>query len=328
MIDLSIIIVNWRSVDFLRRCLKSVYLHTNADALKFEIVVLDNASFDGCAQMIEAEFPQVRFHQVQTNLGFASANNIGFGLSTGRNVLFLNPDTEVHPGGIAKLVAFLDATADAGIVGPTLLNSDGSVQTSCIQSYPTLLNQAFDADYLRRVFPKSTLWGNRPLFDPAAGLVTADVISGACLLIRREVFDKVQLFSSNYFMYAEDVDLCYKVKCAGWGVYYLRDAVVTHHGGQSSHRKPESNFATVMTRESLYNFMLLRRGRLYAAAFRSIMAVIAALRLVLLGGVFILTLGRFKRAMLSSALRKWTGILRWSLGMEGWVKELVHSAAE
>src|SRR5437762_3548719 len=132
--DLSIIIVNWNSKDYLRKCLKSIYANTHG--IDFEIIVVDNASFDGSGELLAQDFPKVRFVQSHTNLGFARANNLGFGNSTGRNVLFLNPDTEAVGGALNELLQRLQRLPNAGVVGCKLLNTDGSMQTSCLQSYP------------------------------------------------------------------------------------------------------------------------------------------------------------------------------------------------
>ena len=126
--DLSILIVNWNSVAFLRACLESI--HANTKDIQFEVVVVDNASHDGCEQMLATEFGSIRFIQSGSNLGFARANNLAFQASSGRNVLFLNPDTEVIGFALERLVRFLDENPRAGIVGPKLLNSDGSIQTA------------------------------------------------------------------------------------------------------------------------------------------------------------------------------------------------------
>src|SRR5262249_12335433 len=156
----------------------------------FEILVVDNASFDGCSEMIENEFPAVRFIQSHENLGFARANNLAFKHSTGRILLFLNPDTEVVGPAVASMVASLEAMPDAGVVGAKLLNSDYSLQTSCVQSFPSILNQVFDADYLRAMLPNSSLWGNKVLFQDSRDPRPVDGITGACLMVRRRVFEE------------------------------------------------------------------------------------------------------------------------------------------
>lgn len=155
--DLSIIIINWNSVGFLRKCLASVYANTKKTS--FEVIVVDNASGDGCGDMVRAEFPEVHFVQSATNLGFAGANNLGVQYSSGKCLLFLNPDTELAGPAIDRMMEFLQSHAEAGIVGARLLNSDLSIQTSCIQNFPTVLNRVIDADLLRRLFPRLAFWG-------------------------------------------------------------------------------------------------------------------------------------------------------------------------
>src|SRR4029077_16116528 len=148
-LDLSIIIINWNSAAFVRECLETVYAGTGE--LDFEVIVVDNASFDDCGQVVQAEFPAVKFLQSPANLGFAKANNLGVRAAGGRNLLFLNPDTEILGNALPKMVSFLDASPDASIVGYKLLNSDLSLQTSCVQPFPSILNQVFDAEHLRRI---------------------------------------------------------------------------------------------------------------------------------------------------------------------------------
>jgi GT2 family glycosyltransferase len=316
-LDLSIVIINWNSAAFVRKCLQSVYAGTRCD---FEVIVVDNASFDECGEIVRREFPEVRFIGSTVNLGFAKANNLGAREAKGRNLLFLNPDTEVMGDALCQMASFLDARPDAGIVGCKLLNTDLSLQTSCVQAFPSILNQALDTEYLRQAFPKLRLWGTQALLtgDQPAGV---EVISGAGLMIKADVFETVGQFSSNYFMYAEDADLCFKVNQAGWKNYYLSSVSVVHHGGQSSDKKPENNFASVMMRESLMEFMRLRRGSLYALAYQFSTIVIAILRLLVLTIAFVFTLGGQKREALRPAFAKWVKVLRWGLRMESWSKQ-------
>jgi hypothetical protein len=314
--DLSIIIVNWKSADFLRKCLKSIF--ANASGLSFEILVVDNASFDGSAELVEREFPGVRFVQSTENLGFAGANNLGVRSAKGRNLLFLNPDTEVIGTALELMSSFLDATPDAGAVGCKLLNTDGTVQTSCIQAFPSILNQVLDAELLRRRFPRSKLWGMAALFEDGGRPAQVDVISGACLMLRRSTFAAVGGFSSAYFMYSEDVELCYAVRQAGFKNYYVSEATVIHHGGGSS--GTESHFVTVMQRESRWRFFLKYRRRFYAAAYRCAMGISAALRAALFAAALIFTLGQFHRAAFLPKFAKWVKVLRWVTGLEAWAK--------
>lgn len=317
--DLSIIIINWNSAAFVRNCLETVYGGTTG--LEFEIIVVDNASFDRCGDIIRNEFPAVKFIQSSTNLGFARANNLGVHEAQGRNILFLNPDTEVIGDALCRMSRFLDESSNAAIAGCKLLNTDLSLQISCVQAFPSILNQAFDAEYLRRAFPRVYLWGTRALLADGEPAVV-EVIAGACLMIRSEVFKEVGHFSSNYFMYAEDADLCFKVKQAGYRNYYLSDAVVVHHGGRSSDMKSENNFSSIMMRESILEFMRIRRGPVYAAAYQASTVVSAMARVLLLMTAFPFALGEDRRTFFRRALVKWIRVLRWGLGMETWSRQL------
>ena len=307
---LSIIIVNWNSQAFLRKCLESI--RANRGALSIEIIVVDNGSYDGCAEMITREFPGVAFIQSRENLGFARANNLGFEYSSGGSLLFLNPDTEVVGTALQVLLASLESIPDAGVVGARLLNSDLSVQTSCIQTFPTILNQALDIEGLRMAFPKCCLWNLSALFGEPEDEAAVDVISGACLMIKRAIFEKAGFFNTDYFMYSEDVDLCWRVKNLGWKAYYVGHATVVHHGGQSTLYRPDRRFPTVMMREARYRFLTCSRGRLYGYGYRLSIALVAICRLGLLGSILILTLGRFRRRTLQSAFAKWMAVFGWA----------------
>ena len=314
--ELSIIIVNWNSKDYVRKCVQTVYAHTRGIA--FEILVVDGASYDGCGEMLAREFPEVRFIQSEKNVGFARANNLGYEQSRGDCLLFLNPDTELSGPAINVLRAALLELDHAGIVGAKLFNTDGSVQTSCIQAYPTILNQLLDAEVLRMTFPRLSFWGIAPLFSPGEKPVAVQVLSGACLMMRRPVFAQVARFSEEYFMYAEDLDLCYKVNRAGLKNYYVPAASLIHHGGGSS--KPnQSAFSNVMMRESVYRFLTKVRGKWYGAIYRFSLGLSALGRLALLSLVFPIKLVRGEMAATGESFRKWTAILKWALGLQSWV---------
>ena len=317
---LSIIIVNWKSADFLRKCLKSIF--ANASGLSFEILVVDNASFDGSAELVEREFPGVRFLQSTENLGFAGANNLGVRHSRGRALLFLNPDTEILVSALQTLCFFLDSNLDAGLVGAKLLNSDLTVQVTCIKAFPSILNQTIDSQHLKTTFPTWPIWGMKPLFVPDLEFSEVEVVSGACMLVRRDLFEEVGGFSTDYFMYSEDVDLCHKVKQAAWRVYYAATATIIHHGGKSAASQAKQNFETILLRQSQFCFMRKRRGKFYATAFRATMGVNALARIFVMGAGLLLTVGLCSADSLHAALTKWTKTLRWSIGLERWAEEL------
>ncbi|MDB6022723.1 MAG: glycosyltransferase family 2 protein [Pedosphaera sp.] len=312
--ELSIIIVNWNSKDYVRKCVQSI--HANTSGTDFEIVVVDGASYDGCGEMLAHEFPGVRFIQCEKNVGFARANNLAFEQSRGNCLLFLNPDTEVVDTAINVLRRALLEIEGAGIVGAKLLNTDGSVQTSCVQTFPTILNQVLDTEILRRAFPRHS--GIAPLFALGNQPAPVQVLSGACLMMRRAVFVQVARFSEDYFMYAEDLDLCYKVNRAGLKNFYVPAASIIHHGGGSS--KPgQSTFSDVMMRESVFRFLTKVRGRWYSAVFRFSLALSALGRLALLLLLFPVKMICGEAATVSGSMRKWLAILKWALGLQPWV---------
>lgn len=305
--DLSIIIVNWNSVEFLKKCIASIRAETKA--IKYEIIVIDSASFDGCEEMLRENFPEVVFIQSQENVGFAGANNRAFEHSCGGSVLFLNPDTEIEGSAINTLYNYLQKLPKAGALGCKLLNSDRSIQTSCIQSFPTILNQVLDSEFLRLRSPKSSLWGVAPLYEDKREPSVVDAVSGACIMMNRDLFEKIGKFSEDYFMYTEDIDLCYKIRQSGYLNYYLPEATIIHHGGGSS-QEAKSNFAVVMMRESMYKFLKKTKGDCYAWCYRMSMLFITLLRLSLL------TSNKLFKLSNKNSLQKWCAILQWSLRRE------------
>jgi N-acetylglucosaminyl-diphospho-decaprenol L-rhamnosyltransferase len=298
--QLSIIFVNWNSTEYLRQCIASIYEYSRD--VDFELIVVDNASPDGDADILTQQFPNLKLIKSPANIGFARANNLGFRHSTGRYVLFLNPDTRLVSPAIDIMLAQSEALEDAGIMGCKLLNTDLTVQSSCIQTFPTILNQALDADFLRRRWPHSRLWGTSPLVSDSGTPTKVEVISGACMMIRRDVFEQVGMFSEEYFMYAEDLDLCRKVVRAGYNNYYIGAATIIHHGGKSS--SPRT--ATVAKWHSILKYFAKNHGYAHALLFRGVMSAVALLRLVLIA------LGSFGRSTTTSL--KWRAILKTLLG--------------
>ena len=311
--ELSIVIINWNSHAYLRECLKS--LGGKDDDLTWEIIVIDNASFDGSAQIVATEFPGVKFIQCERNLGFSGGNNQAARQAKGDLLLFLNPDTLVESDAPVQLAKAMRQLPEAGAVGARLLNTDRTLQTSCIQSFPTIINQILDSDLLRGWFPRSKLWGMAALFEASKEPLPVEAVSGACLMIKREIFERVGGFNEHYFMYSEDIDLCFKTHHAGFKNYYVPTASVIHHGGGSS-RKARSAFSNVMLRESVYRFMRLHQGRVSAVLFRACLGVSALVRLPVAISVWL-----FQKSIGSETdapVGKWFSILRWSCGLESW----------
>jgi GT2 family glycosyltransferase len=315
--DLSILIVNWNSARYLDTCLLSVYREVKDIA--FEVLVVDNASYDGSAELVKKKFPQVTFIQSDKNLGFVRANNLLFRHAQGRNILLLNPDTEVVGDAILKMLGYLESLPKAGAIGCRLLNADGSTQTSSIQAFPTLLNQLLDAEVLRRRFPGSPLWKLRPLFEDAGTPVQVDAISGACLMIKRAVFEAVGFMSDDYLMYSDDVDLSYKVHAAGYWVYHASECRVIHYGGRST-ASLEQGLTDVWMRNATYQFFVKFYGRWYATLYKTVMACAALVRLLLIASMRAVAASASRRERLSRSSAKWTRTLQWALGMKGWAE--------
>ncbi len=261
--------------------------------------------------MLAQEFRQVVFIQSPENVGFARANNLGAKHATGRCLLLLNPDTEFVEDAISPLYRDLVLNVLAGAIGCRLFNSVHSVLTSCVQAFPTVLNQLLDAEWLRRRLPRSRLWGMRPLYDGLSGPVEAEALSGACILIRRDCFEEIGGFTESYFMYGEDMDLCYKLARGGGKILHDSRVTLIHHGGGSS-RQAASDFSTMMTRESVRHFLRLHHGPLSAASFRISTFFAALARLACIAPLMIFG-GRFVQRRTDS-FRKWRAILLWSLG--------------
>jgi hypothetical protein len=318
--DLSIIIVNWNSSHCVTECVSSIQAQTNN--LEYEVIIVDNASTDDSCRILQESYPGVRLIRSPQNLGFARANNLGFQNSSGRILLFLNPDTELCGPTINLMQGCLDSSADIGVLGCRLLNSDLSVQTGCIQPFPTILNQIADAEPLRRLAPRLSLWGMWPLFESDHGRpVEVEAVSGACLMIKREVFEQVGSFSTDYFMYMEDLDLCYQVKKVGKKVCYLGSASIVHHGRQSSKKRGGEGYSGPMVRESCLMFFEKTRGPFYAGLYRLTTLLISIFRIAVLVVLLPIPSARLDKDSFRRSLAKWHRILRWTIGLEAWTRQ-------
>jgi GT2 family glycosyltransferase len=234
MTNLSIVIVNWNTREFLSRCLRSVY-DTTLD-LDFEVIVVDNGSTDGSQEMVRQEFPAVSLIVNTENKGFAKANNQAIRRSRGRYVLLLNSDAFVYENTIEHTVAFMDGHPEAGMAGCRLLYENGRLQPSCY-AFPTLSTEFFIAVGLDRLFPKSRLFGKYGMtywdFDD---IREVDVILGAFMMVRATAIDEVGLMDERYFMYSEEVDWCYRFRDKGWRIYFYPHVEAIHVGGGSTRR--------------------------------------------------------------------------------------------
>jgi N-acetylglucosaminyl-diphospho-decaprenol L-rhamnosyltransferase len=235
--DLSIVIVSWNVGELLRRCLLSIEGSLSSGRggrLSTQLIVVDNASSDGSAEMIATEFPQVELVANERNLGFTGANNQGIAISDGRYVLLLNPDTEIVGDALAEMVGYMDDQSQVGALGPKLLHGDGRVQSSR-RRFPGFQTAFLEGTFLQQWFPNSPVLERYYVLDRADDEVQeVDWVVGACLLMRRTALDQVGPLDEMFFMYSEEMDWCYRVKERGWKVVYLPTAQVIHHEGKSS----------------------------------------------------------------------------------------------
>lgn len=233
--DLSIIIVSYNTRDLLRNCLQSIY--ANASEGDFEVLVIDNASTDGSANMVKEEFPQVELICNEKNLGFARANNLGIRQAKGDYILLLNSDTEVSPRALDGMVEFLNSYPEVGVVGCQLVDSAGKVEESC-GFFPTpkaiLLTKLRRSKLLGPWFKNS----RASILNPE-GIQEVDWVTGACLMTRRRVVDEAGPLDEQMFMYFEDNDWCYRIKKAGWKVYFIPETQIIHKRGGSLKQVPD-----------------------------------------------------------------------------------------
>ena len=247
MLDLGIVILNWNTRDLLRECLRSVFASSGRGGLAFIACVVDNASDDGSAAMVRAEFPQARLVESPVNDGYAAGNNLGLralGFGPGRAdgpryALLLNPDTVLPANALAEMVAYLDARPEAGVAGPKLVLPTGELDLACRRSL------AFDAFVYRilglsRLFPRSRRFGqyNLTYLSPDVETEVGSVV-GAFMLVRREAIAQAGLLDEAFFMYGEDLDWAYAIKKAGWRVRYNPAVTVLHvkrAASRQSHR--------------------------------------------------------------------------------------------
>ncbi len=230
--DLSVVIVSFNTREVLRRCLNA--LAAEVQQLSAEVLVVDNASRDGSVEMVANDFPDVRLFQPGKNLGFAAANNLAFPAAQGKYLVLLNSDAFLLPGALKCAIDHMEREADTGLAGGRLVGEDGSWQPSARQ-FPSLLNDFLSFSGLAHRFRKSRFWGraDRTWADPLQG-ADVDWVPGAFSIIRTSVLDQVGGFDHSFFLYYEEVDLCRRIKAAGYAVRYLPDVVVVHLGGESS----------------------------------------------------------------------------------------------
>jgi GT2 family glycosyltransferase len=231
--DVSVVIVNYNVRDFLSQALRSVQAASRD--LSVETWVVDNNSIDGSVDMLRQDFPWVRVIANRENAGFGAANNQAIHASTGRHILILNPDTILQEDTLTSLVAFMDAHADIGAAGCQILNPDGSFAPESRRSFPTPATAFYRMTGLSRLFPRSPRFGRYNLTHVPRDQVTdVDALSGSCMMVRRAAIEQAGAFDEDFFMYGEDLDLCFRIQQAGWRIVYTPSTQIIHYKGEST----------------------------------------------------------------------------------------------
>jgi N-acetylglucosaminyl-diphospho-decaprenol L-rhamnosyltransferase len=251
MLDLGIVIVNWNTRDLLEKCLQTVY--TN-QAVTFSVVVVDNASTDNSADMVRQKFPQATLIASSDNLGYPKGNNLGLRAlgyhganevtsDAPRYALLLNPDTEVPPTALHAMVQFMDSRPEIGIAGPRLILPDGTLDRACRRGFPTPAVSFYHYSGLAKIFPKSERFGRYNMtFAPETESIEVDSVVGAYMQVRKEAIQQVGLLDETFFMYAEDIDWAFRIKQAGWKVWYYAPVIVYHVKRAASKQSAKAQF--------------------------------------------------------------------------------------
>ena len=265
-VDVSVVIVNYNTRAMTLQALESVF--TSETVCSYEVILVDNASSDDSVGSVRSVFPNVLIIENRTNVGFATANNQGIRISSGRYVLLLNSDTRLEIDTMQSMVAFMDEQPMAGVSGCKVLLPDGRLDAACKRGFPTPLTSLFYVSGVARLFPRSAVLNRYHMGHLSADDTSpVDAVVGAFMLVRRNVIDQVGLLDEEFFMYGEDIDWCYRIKQAGWQVYYYPRAQIMHYKGGSSPRRPPW-----LVRE-FYRAMLLFYKKHYQHVYNPIVSI-------------------------------------------------------
>ena len=266
--QLSVIIVNYNVRQFLENALQSIR-RAMAD-IDGEVFVVDNASTDGSAAMVRAKFPDVQLLENAENLGFARANNLALKRARGEYLLLINPDTVVQETTFHEMLQFLRSHPDVGLAGCKILNPDGTFQLACRRSFPTPWVAFTKIFGLSALFPRTRLFGRYNLtYLPPDETYPVDAVSGSFMMISRTAYERVGGLDESFFMYGEDLDWCYRVKEAGFGVSYVHSTSIIHFKGESTRRSDIDEIRTFYSAMELFVEKHFGRSRLLTSFLRA-----------------------------------------------------------
>jgi GT2 family glycosyltransferase len=269
--DMAIVLVCWNNKDYLEPCLKSLY--EGGLQSSFDVVAVDNGSTDGSQEMLREKFPQVLIIQNDKNVGLGRASNQGIEKTEGRYVLLLNNDTLVNGPSLDAMVEFMDGSPETGAVGGRMLNPDGSFQAAEAR-FPSLHEEFLIATRLGAL-----VWPNYPDTTYSQATKKVDWLGSACLLLRRAALDQVGLLDERYFIYGDEADLQFRLKKAGWLVYYLPEATTIHYGGRSMDRWRRRK----MVYRGKMLFFRKHYGGIRTGLLRTMFAVLSVFKLLIWG---------------------------------------------
>jgi GT2 family glycosyltransferase len=310
-VPLSIIIVAWKVREMLADCLQS--LADDGFDRTAEVIVVDNDSQDGTADMVKSRHPWVEFIDGGWNMGYARGNNLAFSRANGEYILILNPDTLVHRGSIQRLLEFAESNPRCAVVAPRQVGGDGHVQMEAAVNLPTVWNTFCDLTLLSKAFPRSRIFSSRTLghWDHESDR-EVPAVAGSAMLVRRTALDQVGAMDATMF-YAEDMDLCLRLRRAGWSIHYLAAATIVHFGGGSTSQGGSPGRYRQIGYQSLWLFLLKHHGRVTAGVMSLSVGLWSLLMLLILAPTGLLARGSGRvasavrrRRDIASALVAWS----------------------
>lgn len=273
---LSIIIVSYNGSNLLRECLDSIFKYPPRQ--NYVVIVVDNNSKDGSQELVRKKYPTVELIANTSNVGFAAANNMAIKSTDSEFILLLNSDCQVYKNSLDEMLGFMGSIADAAVVGPKITNSDGSIQYSC-RKFPSIIDAGLHS-ILANIAPDNPVSRKYKLADISREKpFEVDWVSGSCMLIRRQALSDTGLMDENYFMYVEDVDICFQMWKKNWKVYYYPHAEILHHiGGSTNAGKVASS---VRMQKSIFYFFRKNYRKSWKILLIPVLVVVLGLRIFL-----------------------------------------------
>ena len=314
--DVSICIVNWNAKDLIKKCIKSIYSKT--DGVTFEIIVVDNGSSDGSVEMLKKYFPDCILIENE-NVGFAKANNRASKIAKGKYVLYLNPDTELITNAIYGMWRFLENHNGFGAAGVKLKGIDGKIQYPCARDLPTLYSEMCYLFSLNYIFRKNKYFTSCDLdYWDHENSRPIECLSGACIMIRKDLNKSLGGFDEKFFMFSEDTDLCFRIKQKGFSIYYLASEEIWHFDGGSIKETKTNYFSEILQKHSRFLYIKKQFGDLDAKKYKILTSIGSIYRIltVITSWPILIFFKNYTRHMIIGIIKKYQCILEWSIGIK------------